>query len=239
MSNQHRVINRPVHQKFCKVCQDAGKSLAEYTSHNVRETQSPSSRVTCPTLLAQECRFCFNKGHSLKYCPQIKNKEAGAASRPVSAPVTKQAFKAPTNVFAMLSDSESDEEGEVKEEPTATALKLSCQTVAPPASWSSGAKRVNFRDVIATFREVPAREPAEAQAQAAPAWSSGIKRMHSIRSLVIPVPAAKVKAVKPVEAPATPVVIRIKSVVMRGSWADCDSDENDEFYSNYESVYAN
>lgn len=228
MSNQHRVINRSVHQKFCKVCQDAGKSLAEYTSHNVRETKIPTSRVTCPTLLAQECRFCFNKGHSLKYCPQIKNKEAGATSRPVSAPVTKQAFKAPTNVFAMLSDSESDEEGEVKEEPTATALKLSCQTVAP-----SNTRRVCFSDVIATFSEVPARAQ-----EVAPAWSSGIKRMHSIRSLVIPVPAAKVKAVKPVEAPATPVVIRIKSVVMRGSWADCDSDEMDEFYAQYESVYA-
>jgi hypothetical protein len=37
----------------------------------------------------------------LKYCPQIKNKEAEAAVRPVSAPVTKQAFKAPTNVFAI------------------------------------------------------------------------------------------------------------------------------------------
>jgi hypothetical protein len=229
MSNQHRVINRPVYQKFCKVCQDAGKSLAEYTSHNVRETQSPSSRVTCPTLLAQECRFCFNKGHSLKYCPQIKNKEAGDAVRPAPAPVTKQAFKAPTNVFAMLSDGDSEEEGEVKEEKAKMPI-------------ASKTRRVNFSSVIATFSEVPARAQAQApaaQAVAAPAWSSGIKRMHSIRSLVIPVPAAKVKPVKPVEAPATPVVIRIKSVVMRGRWADCDLDEENEFYSNYESVYAN
>ena len=236
MSNQQRVINRPVYQKFCKVCQDAGKSLAEYTSHNVRETKIPTSRVTCPTLLAQECRFCFNKGHSLKYCPQIKNKEPEAASRP--QPVTKQAFKAPTNVFAMLSDGDSEEEeGEVKEEKVKMpiAMGLSCQTVAP-----SNPRRVNFNDVIATFREVPARVQAVAQAVAeAPAWSSGIKRMHSIRSLVMPVLAAKVKPVKAVEAPAKPVVIRIKSVVMRGSWADCDSDENDEFYAQYESVYAN
>jgi hypothetical protein len=176
----------------------------------------------------------------LKYCPQIKNKEAEAAVRPVSAPVTKQAFKAPTNVFAMLSDGDSEEEeGEIKEEKATMpiAMGLSCQTVAP-----SNTRSVCFSDVIATFREVPAREPVSAQAQAeavAPAWSSGIKRMHSIRSLVIPVVAAKVKAVEPVQAPVNPVVIRIKSVVLKGRWADCDSDENDEFYAQYESVYAN
>ena len=160
----------------------------------------------------------------MKYCPQIKNKEAGDAVRPAPAPapVTKQAFKAPTNVFAMLSDGDSEEEGVVKEEKAKMPI-------------ASKTRRVNFSSVIATFSEVPAR----AQAVAAPAWSSGIKRMHSIRSLVIPVPAAKVKPVKPVEAPATPVVIRIKSVVMRGRWADCDLDEENEFYSNYESVYAN
>ena len=217
MSNQQRVTNRPVHQKFCKVCQDAGKSLAEYTSHNVRETKSPSSRVTCPTLLAQECRFCFNKGHSLKYCPQIKKKESEteAASHPVSAPVTKPAFKAPTNVFAMLSNSDSEEEeGEEKETPMLIAPGL-CQPIAPglswPAlssstsSWSTGTKRVNFSKLIATFSEKPAKAPeAPAKAPEAPA------------------------------APAAPVVIKIKSVVLKGKWADCDSDEEDEFYSQYE-----
>jgi hypothetical protein len=211
MSNQQRVTNRPVHQKFCKVCQDAGKTLAEYTSHNVRETKIPTSRVTCPTLLAQECRFCFNKGHSLKYCPQIKNKETGTASRQVSAPVTKQAFKAPVNVFAMLSDGDSEEEeGEVKEEkatmpmpmPIAQGLSwpsLSRTSSSAAASWSSGAKRVDFGKLIATFKE----PPTEAK------------------------------------APAEPVIIKIKSVVLKGRWADCDSDENDEFYAQYESVYAN
>ena len=246
MSNQHRVINRPVHQKFCKVCQDAGKTLAEYTSHNVRETKIPTSRVTCPTLLAQECRFCFNKGHSLKYCPQIKNKETEATSRQVSAPVTKQAFKAPTNVFAMLSDGDSEEEeGEVKEEkapmPMPIAMGLSCQTVAP-----SNTRRVNFKDVIATFSEVPAREPAQAQA---PAWTFGTRRLifsklieSTSKAPVNESVKALAKALAKVElqsTPANPVVIRIKSVVMRGSWADCDSDENDEFYAQYESVYAN
>ena len=213
MSNQQRVTNRPVHQKFCKVCQDAGKSLAEYTSHNVRETKSPSSRVTCPTLLAQECRFCFNKGHSLKYCPQIKKKESEAEA--ASHPVSKPAFKAPTNVFAMLSNSDSEEEeGEEKETPMLIAPGLSCQPIAPglswPAlssstSWSTGTKRVNFSKLIATFSEKPAKAPAKApEAPEAP------------------------------EAPAAPVVIKIKSVVLKGRWADCDSDEEDEFYSQYE-----
>ena len=214
MSNQTRVTNRPVYQKFCKVCQDAGKSLAEYTSHNVRETKSPSSRVTCPTLLSQECRFCYNKGHTLKFCPQIKKKEnEAAAPASVTKPAIKQAFKAPTNVFAMLSNSDSEEEeGEESCMPIAPGLSwqpmpiaqgLSCQPMpiaqglswpalsaaSASASWSSGTKRVDFSKLIATFSEAP--------------------------------------------TPA-PVAIKIKDVILKGKWADCDSDEEDEFYSQYE-----
>jgi hypothetical protein len=209
MSNQPRVTNRPVHQKFCKVCQDAGKTLAEYTSHNVRETKSPSSRVTCPTLLSQECRFCYNKGHTLKFCPQIKKKEAESETvvRTVTKPASKQAFKAPTNVFAMLSNSDSEEEGEEKEKTVFMPIApgLLCQpmpiaqglswpalsaSASASASWSSGTKRVDFSKLIATFSEAPVTTPAKK--------------------------------------------IEIKSVVLKGKWADCDSDEEDEFYSQYE-----
>jgi len=65
----------------CKVCQDAGKSEKEYTSHYVRSMpdRMGKSVVTCPTLLATECRFCFEAGHTTKFCPVIaKNKKEEA-----------------------------------------------------------------------------------------------------------------------------------------------------------------
>ena len=59
-------------KKFCKVCQDAGKSESEYTSHFVRDSPGPNGKVICPTLLSQKCRGCGTNGHTYKYCPSIK-----------------------------------------------------------------------------------------------------------------------------------------------------------------------
>ena len=61
-----------VAKKFCKVCQDAGKSESEYTSHFVRDSPGPNGKVICPTLLSQNCRGCGINGHTYKYCPTIK-----------------------------------------------------------------------------------------------------------------------------------------------------------------------
>lgn len=61
-----------VAKKFCKVCQDAGKSESEYTSHFVRDSPGPNGKVICPTLLSQNCRGCGINGHTYKYCPLIK-----------------------------------------------------------------------------------------------------------------------------------------------------------------------
>ena len=60
---------------YCKVCHDSGKPESEYRSHSTRETRDPNSRVTCPVLLAIECRFCHGAGHTVKYCSVLKNKK--------------------------------------------------------------------------------------------------------------------------------------------------------------------
>jgi len=57
--------------KFCKICKDIGKTRDEYTSHYVRETPNPSSRVLCPVLLSSVCRYCKEGGHTVKHCPKI------------------------------------------------------------------------------------------------------------------------------------------------------------------------
>lgn len=108
---------------FCKVCLDAGKSESEYTSHFIRETRDPNSKVVCPTLLGLECRFCFKPGHTVKYCTVLKKKEketnrsqkSSEYNSKISLTKTKVS-KTPSNAFACL-DNDSDcysEEEETK-----------------------------------------------------------------------------------------------------------------------------
>jgi hypothetical protein len=114
--------------KFCKICKDVGKTHDEYTSHYVRETPSPNSRVVCPTLIAAVCRYCKEGGHTVKHCPKIaaknrqeaKNLNQHIVSKSYCVPVTdsKKNTK-PTDkmssVYAVL-DFSSDEEEEVEDE---------------------------------------------------------------------------------------------------------------------------
>jgi len=74
MSRQfnRRGSNASEKKTFCKVCCDAGKSEKEYTSHFVKDRDG---KVTCPTLLGQECRYCFQAGHTVKFCPVLKERE--------------------------------------------------------------------------------------------------------------------------------------------------------------------
>ena len=57
----------------CKVCADANKPMAVITSHF---TKNKSGVVICPTLLEQECRYCKNKGHTIKYCKTLEKNNA-------------------------------------------------------------------------------------------------------------------------------------------------------------------
>jgi len=106
---------------FCKVCFDAGKSIAEYTSHYVRKTPALDSPVVCPTILAQSCRACGKGGHTVGYCPEVakqkkqEQKEANMKAYRAEKErkeATKQVKPVTTNqnLFATLLDSDSDSE---------------------------------------------------------------------------------------------------------------------------------
>ena len=116
--------NNVSEKKYCKVCQDAGKSEAEFRSHFTRESRDPNSNVTCPLLLALECRYCYKNGHTVKYCPVIKEKEKQnkreessyrfyETSKKVSNPIDKQK-QAPRNAFTCLNCESDDEDNNVK-----------------------------------------------------------------------------------------------------------------------------
>uniref|UniRef100_A0A6C0IRN0 Nanos-type domain-containing protein n=1 Tax=viral metagenome TaxID=1070528 RepID=A0A6C0IRN0_9ZZZZ len=103
--------------KYCKVCQDAGKSESEYRSHFTRESRDPNSKVCCPTLLALECRYCFKAGHTIKYCKILKDNEKNKKrwEQEAKKPVEKKNMNekkqvAVTNKFTCLDSDDSENE---------------------------------------------------------------------------------------------------------------------------------
>jgi len=105
---------------FCKVCFDAGKTD---TAHFVRKTPDPKSPVVCPTLLALQCRYCDQAGHTVKYCAVLKknNKEKARADSQlrrvhVDAPVVPSKPKN-NNLFALLEEDSDNEELNNDEQP--------------------------------------------------------------------------------------------------------------------------
>lgn len=106
-------INNNKPKPFCKVCFDAGKTD---TAHFVRSSPDPKSKVTCPTLLALECRYCAQVGHTVKYCSVLKknNKDrerVDRQTRVVAAPPPPPPIKN-NNMFAAL-EQDSDDDNEV------------------------------------------------------------------------------------------------------------------------------
>lgn len=61
---------------FCKVCYDTGKPESEYTNHYVKDIPGPNGVVVCPTLLALECRYCRQNGHTVSKCPAIAKRNS-------------------------------------------------------------------------------------------------------------------------------------------------------------------
>lgn len=169
MSRVYKNSSVPV-QKYCKVCHDAGKTEQEYRSHFTRETRDPHSKIVCPTLLSIECRYCFKKGHTVKYCVSLKNKdkkekiENNAETKPQT-----QVKKANANMFMVL-DSDSEEEKEEKEKEEFPALSTETLHIVIPSNGTLYADALNK-----PVPKTPTGEPPKSSIQHIPApWSSGL-----------------------------------------------------------------
>jgi len=126
-----------VYKTFCKVCQDAGKTDKEYTNHNVRDR---TGKTVCPVLLAQECRNCYKKGHTVKYCPLTK--KSTEYKKPYEAPVKAQEPKS-KNVFMLL---ESDSEEDVEVEPVNEFPTLKQAQVQPKVAPLNYSRLINMTE---------------------------------------------------------------------------------------------
>jgi hypothetical protein len=125
----------------CKVCKDAGLDRGVYTSHRVKDQ---AGNVICPTLLKQECRYCFTPGHTVKFCPEVKERErlfaksrreedradAYTARKIAEKKRAEEEKKAPAKskggAFASLSWSDSDDDDDPKQK---KIIKTSSKTV--------------------------------------------------------------------------------------------------------------
>lgn len=138
--NTKSVAQKP----FCKVCHDAGKPESEYTSHFVRSDLGPKAKVVCPTLLNLECRFCFEKGHTVSFCSVLK-KQKTADKRAVartefaeaSVQATKKAPVKATNSFGAL-DNDLDDEVSNKQVNVKEEFPLLCGVVKKADFKTSG-----------------------------------------------------------------------------------------------------
>ena len=72
---------------FCSFCFHSKRPEAEFSAHWVKDKKN--GEVTCPLLLANECGYCHEKGHTPKFCPRLKSRaqrrkvhEQRFASRP-------------------------------------------------------------------------------------------------------------------------------------------------------------
>ncbi len=124
MNNTSR--NAPVRKPYCKVCHDAGKPESEYTNHYVRSLpdRQGNTKITCPTLLNTECRYCYELGHTAKFCPAIaaRKKTEERAHREEERKMREQQkpsqkVKAPTNAYNALYIDSDDEEDVVVAKP--------------------------------------------------------------------------------------------------------------------------
>jgi hypothetical protein len=62
-------------KKHCSVCEKAGLPERVYTGHFTKSVPGPKGIIICPTILNNECSFCFNRGHLKSACPAIAAKE--------------------------------------------------------------------------------------------------------------------------------------------------------------------
>ena len=195
--------------KFCKVCQDAGKSEEVYRSHFTRETRELNAKVTCPTLLALECRYCYKNGHTVKYCPTLKEKayyeKKGHFVKHTEPSKKPNESNAAKNTFAHLVCDDSDEED--KEKPV-TLTK----------------KSVSF--LQNDDKETPVDNNKKKATPAIKSYASVLAAPVPVRKPVL-TPVAELKAAISTR-PAPWAETKIKKPPSRVNWAAMESDSDDE-----------
>ena len=208
-------MSKVIRSKSCKFCKDAGKSVEEYTSHFLRETTDPNSRIVCPTLLLIECRFCFKRGHTVSKCKKLADQKNGRNEKNVPEAPVKKAWtpsrKYVANTFDLLSEI-GDSDNETEFESIGSSISACTERFAEPRSGIanhrfSGDSSLSFR------KELSQENDCEEE-------SNGSTNVLSYAQMLAkPVQNAQQVGV------GSRLSILTKARMMR-SWADSDSDSD-------------
>ena len=78
---------------YCKTCHKAGKSYSEYTNHWTRDKPDKDGNIVCPVILNTVCTYCKEKGHWVKYCPNLPKKQytIETHNQPITQPINSWA----------------------------------------------------------------------------------------------------------------------------------------------------
>ena len=212
--------------KYCKVCHDAGKSETEYTSHFIRESRDPCSKVVCPTLLSLECRYCSKKGHTVKYCKILEKDKIVEARQSKSITNTKinkkpkieEKYKQPNNMFSNLESDSDEEEVHVKE------VKVNHLVYRLPNKKESDSEDEEENDL--GFRHPDIKSYASALLRPA--------IIHKEVKITLPIPImSNTRKINNI----VPSYNNIKSTYIKNkSWADTDSDSDSELEEELEEL---
>jgi hypothetical protein len=124
MSYSNNQNQRPF-KMHCKVCESAKKSPATIASHFPKNRDG---KTVCPTLLAQQCKKCGVKGHTVSYCTTIIEPKKKEYIPPVPIAKSKETKTAYDSLY--ISDDEEKEEKEEKEHEVKKQAKKEKKTKA-------------------------------------------------------------------------------------------------------------
>ena len=152
-----------VRKPFCAHCHNTGEPENVYSSHYPRSLPDRTGKttVTCPKLRATECAFCYEFGHTRKFCPVLKanqrareieeRKMQAQQQQQQASTVKKQSQQKNLGGYAALVEDDSDNEEHevvetVKEEwpalsgATASIARTAIASVAPSGYAAMAAK---------------------------------------------------------------------------------------------------
>lgn len=162
-------------KKYCKVCHDAGKPESEYTSHYVRSIPGSNGIITCPTLLQTECRYCFQAGHTAKFCPKLaarnhetpSEKKVEKIEKKVKKEVVKTSYKG--NIFTALQDDDDHEQENLKQEQIVKKVEeypqLPSKVQVQTQRQNQSISKMSFTDALKKTKTQVANEKDEEQKQ--------------------------------------------------------------------------
>lgn len=216
-------VNAP-RKTCCKVCKDAGKPESVFSTHWPKDAQG---NTVCPTLLDQECRFCHEKGHTVKYCKELAKKiaqderEKKQQQQPRAAESKKQQSTKTTQQsrFAILM--EDDDEVAAPSEP----MKEEYPELG--GTWTKRTQSTPVEGVSFAAMACKPREVAIAEKQEREKEHQSVQGMVAITPTSTPLPQPKEKSEAELAAKKKHSYECFRGVNGK-SWADMDSDDEDE-----------